>query len=123
MWILYVYAAINKRREWSTVLLVSLWKQKIQRRGVKNLTMQTTSATDITKQIQIAHLLTAQQELARARNLGVDDDTAIELQAIIAHFPLIIARLEQGSAATERTLEQRVQVLEDKMQLLEPTGY
>lgn len=74
------------------------------------------------KQTQIRHLLTAQQELFKARQLG-DDDTALEIQAIMANFPLIIARLEQDRAATERTLEQRVQALEEKIRLLATPGY
>jgi len=49
---------------------------------------------------QIKHLLRAQIEFSEIRKLGVDENTALEIQAIMAHIVMMIKRLESQAESS-----------------------
>ncbi len=60
----------------------------------------TTAIKDAAVETQVKSLLRAQQELSKARALPLDDDSTLEIQAIMAHIVVMIGRLEERLAPT-----------------------
>ncbi len=59
-----------------------------------------TAIKDAAVETQIKSLCRAQQELSKARALPLDDDSTLEIQAIMAHIVVMIGRLEERLAPT-----------------------
>ncbi len=55
-----------------------------------------TALQNAATETQIKSLLRAQQELGKVKSLPLDDDSALEIQAIMAHIVVMIERLENG---------------------------